>query len=47
MYQLILFLKEQWLKGSLSILSLLRQDTYEIITELMRDNSSHTGSCQG
>lgn len=47
-YQFILLPKAQWLKGSVSIWPLLRQDTCEIIAELMMDNSSHTtGSHQG
>lgn len=41
-YQFILLPKAQWLKGSVSIWSLLWQDTCEIIAELMMDNSSHT-----
>lgn len=41
-YQFILLPKAQWLKGTVSIWSLLWQDTCEIITELMMDKSSHT-----
>lgn len=43
-YQFILLPKAQWLKDGVSIWSLLQQDTCEIITELMTDNSSHTTS---
>lgn len=47
-YQFILLPKAQWLKGSVSIWSLLRQDTCGIIADLMMDNPSHTtGLCQG
>lgn len=41
-YQFILLPKAQWLKGSVSIWSLLWEDACEIIAELMMDNSSHT-----
>lgn len=47
-YQFILLPKAQWLKGSVSIWSLFRQDTCETIAQLMMDNFSHTtGSHQG